>query len=1360
MSTNINIEPQTVCTEVIPEESLVSTNTHEITPVETTSTVEGFKKEYSVVGDGLYASVSVEDAPLWLTGLIDNVVASAVASGMVDYDLLVQDVRNAVDSIDVAKNTYVEQVNVDTIVNGIITTRLQTLNATVDNNSASIVDLDTTVATLDSTLSQRITDIESSFNEDVDARITQALTTYSDDSKASANSVEVLTAAFNDQNSELAANAVAVSGLQTYVGLTGSGDPNGTGILASISTLQKQNDGTVETYAGTHAIKIIDTDDTDGVDTNELLIDQWPYALWTPMEGTVDPTMTTRVAFKGTDSASYDIEPHTVYKNTANNTFWEYHPVTYGGWEEITETEYLNNLENVRALHTGDTYILFEYSEGQKQYVASYRFYKNSIDTTSPYETDTAGYSWAVITDTAAQDAYIKALNAYDLADGKVSQYYAWYHPDGTLPYNVTMNEGTPDEYQILGSSFRHMLKNGALFTLEEDHDPSDLFVTSLDSVVAGTDSSSDFYTWGMTTAPDGFAYFDVDKSGTVTSADSAGFSGIIDGTYTLINDPLGVYERWEDVIRPSLLVQSWDITGLMQEGWDINNNPSSGDILNAYNPVIRDYTLYTYNGTTWVRSGPEGIISQSQFVIDLENDVTGPTGHVATSLSALKAESEAYADAEGARVENKFAYDSTVILNGDHYYAGFGLNSTGVTQPEGADGTVGNEFDSEFWVNAERFVLKSPTHGTTATFDVTQSGIVLGVEHTEATRNEPKGTYVAATTYEKGDIVSYSGSSYTALQTTLGNLPTNTTYWQLLSEKGDTAAVVDNGDGTYTVTGENGSITISDGTPAPIPTVTDNNDGTYTVNDGSGNTVVVSDGDTPIKGIDYFDGSSGNFVSFIYKTGVSVSAPTGGTFNGTTETYPTGWTDTPSASTDDIEWVSKTTYTESTTYDAQGNPTTTWANNGWSTPTKFYQRGEAGVSYTGTQEYYKLTNTTTAPVIDTSWSTTPQTPTSSNKYLWNYNKNSKSDGTSTNSSVSLITQYVEDGKGISSITEQYAINNSATTAPTTWSSTMSSPTNTDKYLWNKTTIAYTDGSTADTTTIIAVKGDDGVSGSANTHLGLVITSNLTLDPTENKVSKTADNSSWNGELKSTTGYTNGATLTFIPNQNNKYFMMGLTTDPSSNTSYDTIDYAWYCHALGNTYIYENGSSKGAFGGSYFAGDVFTITYDGADVVYYKNGFAYRTVSNVGAGLKLYVDSSFYSVGDDQTRAISFGPMGSKGSDGTPGIGFYSGTYSSTSTSDTTITSRFTAIAGRAPLNGDVFTQNTSTTSLTKRYNGSTWVTPSAIISGDMLGDGGITANHIASNELSGTTITAGVVKSTDSAFIIDMNQKYISITV
>ena len=52
-----------------------------------------------------------------------------------------------------------------------------------------------------------------------------------------------------------------------------------------------------------------------------------------------------------------------------------------------------------------------------------------------------------------------------------------------------------------------------------------------------------------------------------------------------------------------------------------------------------------------------------------------------------------------------------------------------------------------------------------------------------------PKGEYDPNTAYKALNIVSQNGSSYVAIQDTQGNPPTNTTYWQLLSQRGEQGA-------------------------------------------------------------------------------------------------------------------------------------------------------------------------------------------------------------------------------------------------------------------------------------------------------------------------------------------------------------------------------------------------------------------------------------------------------------------------------------------------------------------------------------------------------------------------------------------
>lgn len=109
-----------------------------------------------------------------------------------------------------------------------------------------------------------------------------------------------------------------------------------------------------------------------------------------------------------------------------------------------------------------------------------------------------------------------------------------------------------------------------------------------------------------------------------------------------------------------------------------------------------------------------------------------------------------------------------------------------------------------------------------------------------------PEGEYDNATAYVLGDLVSYQGSSYVALGNTTGNLPTDTSNWQVVATSAQYFETVSKNlnswDATFTYTsGQLTSIAYSDG--ASTITKTFN----YT---GDQLTSIVLSGDTP-SGID-----------------------------------------------------------------------------------------------------------------------------------------------------------------------------------------------------------------------------------------------------------------------------------------------------------------------------------------------------------------------------------------------------------------------------------------------------------------------------------------------------------------------------
>lgn len=287
----------------------------------------------------------------------------------------------------------------------------------------------------------------------------------------------------------------------------------------------------------------------------------------------------------------------------------------------------------------------------------------------------------------------------------------------------------------------------------------------------------------------------------------------------------------------------------------------------------------------------------------------------------------------------------------------------------------------------------------------------------------------------------------------------------------GDTPDVFDNGDGTYTITGENGSITISDGfsptvepnlqgngvditdangnvteilngfgklavfayrndTTAPDTPTTGAFDGTVVTppngfsNDpqpaasdediyvtyciyhetrnglwtrGDWSTPARFSGYSPIKGVDYFDGTTGNYHVYVYKNGIrnlAATTPFGGSFDGTTFTAPDGWTDDPTTpESHEVVWVSHTVFVQ----DNAGN----WSQSGWSIPAIISgYTPQEGVDYTSgldgsfnSSVYYTGLIVPNPPsggsydgtneIIPNGWSNDPVLPSQDGEEVW-----------------------------------------------------------------------------------------------------------------------------------------------------------------------------------------------------------------------------------------------------------------------------------------------------------------------------------------------------------------------------------------
>lgn len=934
LTSAVTITPEVTGVVIDNQNDITATGTYDVTTDTSTSIVEGHKKEYSIVGDALYASINTSEAPTWLTTIISDLVSSAVASGMVNYDLLVQDVYNAIDTIDIAGNTYVEQINFDSQVNALIASQLATLNVSIGDTYATKVELTALESSTTNALATEVNQLEAGYLDAIDAKATEITTAYSAADAVNASNITALTTVFNDQNSELAGQANALSGLQTHIGVDGDNTPDGTGILSRIDILEKQNDGILEYTIDTYDVMTGVQDPNNDTSDDQLVTTAEPYATWFAADS-------------------------------------------------------LSATEETRASHIGDVYIKYTIINGTRVYERSYKFIKTIVDNSSPYSTDPDGYTWSLVTDTDAQNAYVAALNAQDLADAKrrvfvtqptsgpydigdlwlvaigdsaigqsisgrviqagdilraqidlaVGGTYLLSHwvfasnytddsavtllstglADGTVAidlssstvdgstsivsyintqldgqvtvysgsdvnsapsgadddlfieskevtdssgntytettiykwvtnawaaqtnadtsiaaladladgkrtiysnqsHDVPVGEvndiwipttGTNDSTYVPGEVYQH---NGVSWVLATKYSEDlNTFVNTVNNNIVPTlenqiDAKIEYWfapsssdpkdgwtvqervnrdgdVWYQTDTKLSFYYTesnnswniiqDADALEAITAAANAqdaadgkvsqfyawgGASAPADYTADSISIPANDFKYWFKTDNKLY----YNPTGTWVVVPTTSNSAvyiSSGDLLSVFDPINRDSTNYSYNGTSWQQNGPTGIISTSKFFVDLENDVNGPTGSVTTALSNLEISNNIYADNVGAGVESKFEYGSIVSVNGTYYTTGFGLNSTATS----GTGTELDPYDSEFWINAEKLKFTNTSQsGTTTPFSIDASGPtpqvafngivsfsnVSGTPTHTSGATDPTGTAVNGSTY------------------------------------------------------------------------------------------------------------------------------------------------------------------------------------------------------------------------------------------------------------------------------------------------------------------------------------------------------------------------------------------------------------------------------------------------------------------------------------------------------------------------------------------------------------------------------------------------------------------------------------
>ena len=89
------------------------------------------------------------------------------------------------------------------------------------------------------------------------------------------------------------------------------------------------------------------------------------------------------------------------------------------------------------------------------------------------------------------------------------------------------------------------------------------------------------------------------------------------------------------------------------------------------------------------------------------------------------------------------------------------------------------------------------------------------------------------------------------------------------------------------------------------------------------------------------------------------------------------------------------------------------------------------------------------------------------------------------------------------------------------------------------------------------------------------------------------------------------------------YVMIGWNTDPTTDTSYSSLDHASYPYCQAVYQVYHNGSQV-QFGGTWSPSNKFYVVYSADGYIRHWNGSRLMYSTNYGSNT-VYLDTSFYS---------------------------------------------------------------------------------------------------------------------------------------
>lgn len=272
---------------VEPNSTLDVTTSSQIQVCKSTDTsVEVNRREYSIVGDGLYIPARYEDAPPWLQAIIDQTISVSLATANGNIEDAITALNSMFDELEIAKNTYTQSIISSDDIDQRILTAITTLNSSLSGADATILQVAQTAVTPDEARALILEGIRADLNSAEVGSVGAALTTLqqviSNGDSALAQSISTLFSTLETVDNTLSGVANATTALETRVTATENSITSQASQLTNLST-QVYSGSTTWAAADSSVVNSLTTTINNG---DAAVRAQWSYNNSVDINGT------------------------------------------------------------------------------------------------------------------------------------------------------------------------------------------------------------------------------------------------------------------------------------------------------------------------------------------------------------------------------------------------------------------------------------------------------------------------------------------------------------------------------------------------------------------------------------------------------------------------------------------------------------------------------------------------------------------------------------------------------------------------------------------------------------------------------------------------------------------------------------------------------------------------------------------------------------------------------------------------------------------------------------------------------------------------------------------------------------------